>query len=62
MVAAIGFEHPLHDDLAPLVLEIHVDIGRLAPLLRDEALEQQIIALGVDRGDAQHVANCAVGG
>ncbi len=62
MVAAIGVEHPLHDDLAPLVLEIDVDVGRLAPLLRDEALEQQIVALRIDRGDAEHVADGAVGG
>ena len=48
MVAAIGVEHPLHDDLAPLMLEIDVDIGRLAPLLGDEALEQQIVAIGID--------------
>src|SRR5437773_7645025 len=30
----------LDDFLAPLVLEIDVDIGRLIALLRDEALEQ----------------------
>jgi len=30
----------LDDFLAPLVLEIDVDIGRLVALLRDEALEQ----------------------
>ena len=59
MIAAIGLEDPLHDDLAPLVLEIDVDVGRLAPLLRDEALEQQIVALGIDRGDAEHVADGA---
>ena len=43
-VAAVGVEHPLHDDLAPLVLEVDVDVGRLAPLLGDEALEQQVVA------------------
>ena len=59
VVAAIGVEDPLHDDLAPLVLEIDVDVRRLAPLLRDEALEQQVVALGIDRGDAEHVADGA---
>jgi hypothetical protein len=29
MIAAIGLEDPLHDDLAPLVFEIHIDVGRL---------------------------------
>ena len=62
MVAAVGLEHPLHDDLAPLVLEIDIDVGRLAPLLGDEALEQQIVAVGIDRGDAEHVADRRVGG
>ncbi len=44
------------------MLEVHVDIRRLPPLLRDETLEQQIVALGVDGGDAKHIANGAVGG
>ena len=29
------------------MLEIHVDVRRLAPLLRDEPFEQQVIARGV---------------
>ena len=62
MIAAIGVEHPLQDDLAPLMLEIDIDVGRLAPLLRDETLEQKIVALGIDRGDAEHIADGAVGG
>ncbi len=47
----------LDDVLAPLMLEIDVDIGRLAPLRRNEALEQQIAALGIDLGDAEAVAH-----
>ena len=62
MVAAVGLEDPLHDDLAPLVLEVDVDVRRLAALLRDEALEQQVVALGIDGGDAEHIADGAVGG
>ena len=62
MVAAIGVVDPLQDDLAPLVLEIHIDVRRLAPFLGDEALEQQVVALGVDGGDAQDVADRRVGG
>ena len=62
VIAAILLEDPLHDDLAPLVLEIDVDVGRLAALLRHEALEQQVVRGRIDRGDAQHVADRGVGG
>ena len=62
VVAAVGLEDPLHDDLAPLVLEIDIDVRGLTALLADEALEQQIIAARVDRGDAQHIADGGVGG
>ena len=48
--------------LAPLVLEIDVDVGRLAPFGRDEALEQKIRALGIDLGDAEAVADGGVRG
>jgi hypothetical protein len=36
---AIGLVNPLDDLFAPLVLEIHIDVRRLAALLADEALE-----------------------
>ena len=39
-LAAVFPVDVLDDFLAPLVLEIDVDIGRLVALLRDEALEQ----------------------
>ncbi len=48
--------------LAPLVLEVDVDVRRLLALGRDEALEQKIEALGVDRGDAETIADRGVGG
>ena len=43
------------------MLEIDVDVGRLAPLGRDEALEQQIGALGIDLGDAEAEADRGIG-
>ena len=43
------------------MLEIDVDVGRLAPLGRDEALEQQVDLGGVDRGDAEAVADGGIG-
>ena len=41
-VAAVASVDILDHFLAPLVLEIDVDVGRLAPLGGDEALEQQV--------------------
>jgi hypothetical protein len=43
VVAAVLVEDPLHDDFAPFMFEIDVDVGRLVALLRDEALEQKVI-------------------
>ncbi len=42
------------------MLEVDVDIGRFAPLGADEALEQQLGANGVDRGNAEHIADRAI--
>jgi hypothetical protein len=48
--------------LAPLVLEIHIDIRRFVALLRDEALEQHLHAGRVHGGDAEAVAHGGIGG
>ena len=47
----------LDDLLAPLVLEVDVDVGRLVALARDEALEQQRHPRGIDLGDAEAEAD-----
>src|SRR3546814_5035298 len=60
MRAAIGLVNPLDDFLAPLMLEIDVNIGGLAPFGRDEAFEQQLGAHRVDRGDPENIADRAV--
>src|SRR5690606_28816133 len=57
MLAAVLPVDVLDDLLAPLVLEIDVDVGRLVALGRDEALEQEIEALRIDRGHAEAVAD-----
>ena len=44
------------------MLEIDVDVGRLSTLARDEPFEQQLMLDRVDRGDAQQIADAAVGG
>ena len=56
-VAAVFVVDILNDLLAPLVLEIDVDVGRLVALLRDEALEERLDARRVDLGDAEREAH-----
>ena len=56
-VAAVFRVDVLHDFLAPLVLEIDVDVGRLVALLADEALEQHAHSGRIDLGDAERVAD-----
>src|SRR2546422_6599745 len=41
--------------------EIEVDVGPLAARLGEEPLEQEFHADGIDRRDAERVADCAVG-
>ncbi len=60
-VAAVLLVDVLDHFLAPLMLEIDVDVGRLLALLADEALEQQVVGRRVDRGDPQAVTDRAVG-
>src|SRR6185437_5455876 len=50
-VMAIALVDVLDHLLAPLMLEIDVDVGRLLALFRDEALEQKIDLGGIDRGE-----------
>ena len=61
VLAAVLLVDVLHHLLAPLVLEIDVDVGRLVALARDEALEEQVDALRIDLGDAEAVADGGVG-
>ena len=55
--ATVFVEHVLEHLLASLVLEIDVDVGRLLAFDREEALEQQVAVLGIDRRDAEAVAD-----
>ncbi len=43
VLAAVFAVDVLDHLLAPLVLEIDVDVGRLVALRRDEALEQEVV-------------------
>ena len=61
-VTAVFLVNVLDHLLAALVLEVDVDVGRLVALGRDEALEQQIDAVGIDGGDAEAIADRRIGG
>ncbi|VWC21510.1 hypothetical protein BSE24067_05885 [Burkholderia seminalis] len=47
----------LNDFFAALMLEIDVDVGRLAALRADETLEQHRALIGTDFGDLEAIAN-----
>ena len=61
MLAPVFFVDVLNHFLAPLVLEVDVDVGRLLALGRDETLEQKVEALRIDRGDAEAIADRGIG-
>ena len=62
-VAAVFPIDVLDHLLAALMLEVDVDVGRLVALAGNEALEHSIsMSEGVDRGDAEAVADGGVGG
>ena len=48
--------------LAPLVLEIDVDVGRLVALARNKTLEQHAHARRIDFGDAERIAHRRIRG
>ncbi len=54
-VVTIPVRRPADDLVAPVVGEVEIDIGRLAPLMMEEALEHQPRGDGVDLRDAQAV-------
>ena len=56
-MAAVAIVDVLDHFLAPLVLEVDVDVGWLASLGREEALEQEVDLVGIDLGHVQAVAD-----
>ncbi len=56
-LAAVFAVDVLDHLLAPLMLEIDVDVGRLVALAADEALEEQINLIGINVGDAEAEAH-----
>ncbi len=61
-LAAVAGVDPLDHLLAPLMLEIDIDVGRFAPLGGDEALEQEVDLGGIDGRHPEAVAHDRVGG
>ena len=60
-VAAILAVDVLNHLLAPFMLEIDIDIGRLFALFRNEAIEQQLVLGGVDTGNFEAITHGRVG-
>src|SRR5687768_745366 len=61
-LAAIFSIDVLNHLLAPLVLEIDIDVRRLAAGCGEKSLEQNINLRGVDAGHAEAIADSRVGG
>ena len=61
VAAAVALVHVLDDLLAPLRLDVHVDVRRPVTRRREEALEEQPEVDRVDVGDAERVADGRVG-
>src|SRR5579883_517793 len=61
-VATVLFIDILDHLLAPLMLEIDIDVGRLLALGGDETFEQELHLLRIDGRDAEHVADRRIGG
>ncbi|MBP7747345.1 MAG: hypothetical protein KA383_14600 [Phycisphaerae bacterium] len=61
-LAPVFFVDVLKHFLPPFVLEVDVNIRRLVAFATDEALEQQVDARRIDRGDAEAIAHRRVRG
>ena len=59
---AVSLINPLNYFFTALMLEIHVDIGRLATLFAHKTLKQKSLPHRINRGDAEHVTDRGIGG
>src|SRR5690606_38793990 len=60
--AAVALVDILNDLLAPLVLEVDVDVGWLAALLGKKAGKEKVAGCGIDLRNAEAKADGAIGG
>src|SRR5205085_88135 len=62
VVATVSADDVVNDFVAPVVGEVHVDVGHLDAFGVEEALEGETVLHRVDRADAQTVEHDAAGG
>ena len=62
VLAAVALVHVLQHLLAVAVREVDVDVGRLAAVVAQESLEEEIELDRIDGGDAEAEAHSGVGG
>ena len=60
-VASVFAVDVLDDLFAPIMLKVHINVGRLLAVFADEALEQQVGPGGVHLGNAQAKAHRRIG-
>ena len=61
-LGAVELANVLHDLEAPLIVEVHIDIGHLGTLRGQEPLEHQAVLERVERGDVHGVGDDSAGG
>ena len=62
LLGAVELANVLHDLEAPLIVEVHIDIGHLGTLRGQEPLEHQAVLERVKRGDVHGVGDDSAGG
>ena len=62
LLGAVELANVLHDLEAPLIVEVHIDIGHLGTLRGQEPLEHQTVLERVERGDVHGVGDDSAGG
>ena len=62
LLGAVELANVLHDLEAPLIVEVHIDIGHLGTLRGQEPLEHQAVLERVERGDVHGVGDDSAGG
>ena len=62
LLGTVELANVLHDLEAPLIVEVHIDIGHLGTLRGQEPLEHQAVLERVERGDVHGVGDDSAGG
>ena len=61
LLGAVELANVLHDLEAPLIVEVHIDIGHLGTLRGQEPLEHQAVLERIERGDVHGVGDDSAG-